>query len=161
MFKSGYPKLSLVYYGSGTIEWGFSIAGIDRSCKQNNHFGKYWLRWNSLGSVFKSLSLIRYFVPKSRFLVRNMLYVANIQWNFSGSNTDGWFSTAVSNSFLSPLEENPKAANLGYFTVIFSFIQKWCIVCIVYEAILMRTHNIHSRLSKSISLLYPLGWRYD
>ena len=25
-----------------------------------------------------------------------------IQWNFNGSNTDGWFTMAVSNSFLSP-----------------------------------------------------------
>ena len=27
-------------------------------------------------------------------------------WNFSGSNTDGRFTTAVSNSFLSPLEKS-------------------------------------------------------
>ena len=31
----------------------------------------------------------------------------HIQWNFSGSNTDGWFTTAVMNSFLSPLEKIP------------------------------------------------------
>ena len=35
-----------------------------------------------------------------------------IQWNFSGSNTGGSFTTAVSNLFLSPLE-NPIAADLG------------------------------------------------
>ena len=32
--------------------------------------------------------------------------------NFNGSNTDGSFTTAVSNSFLSPLEKNPIAADL-------------------------------------------------
>ena len=31
-----------------------------------------------------------------------------IQLNFSGSNTDGSFTTAISNSFLSPLENNPQ-----------------------------------------------------
>ena len=35
-----------------------------------------------------------------------------LQWNFSGSNTDGSFTTAVSNSFLSPQEQNPIAADL-------------------------------------------------
>ena len=29
-----------------------------------------------------------------------------VQQTFSGSNTDGSFTTAVSNSFLSPLEKN-------------------------------------------------------
>ena len=37
----------------------------------------------------------------------------HVQSNFSGSNTDGSFTTAVSNSFLRPLEQNPIAANLG------------------------------------------------
>ena len=37
-----------------------------------------------------------------------------VQWNCSGSNTDGSFTTAVSNSFLSPLEKNPTIADLGY-----------------------------------------------
>ena len=31
-------------------------------------------------------------------------FVAHIQWNFNGSNTDGSFTTAVPNPFLSPLE---------------------------------------------------------
>ena len=44
--------------------------------------------------------------------------------NFNGSNTDGLFTAALSNSFLSPLEKNPIAADLGYFTVIFFFILK-------------------------------------
>ena len=44
--------------------------------------------------------------------------------NFSGSNTDGSFTTAVLNSFLSPLEKNPIAADLGQFRVIFFFILK-------------------------------------
>ena len=36
-----------------------------------------------------------------------------VQWNFNGSNTDGSFTTAVLNSFLSPLAQNPIAADLG------------------------------------------------
>ena len=36
-----------------------------------------------------------------------------IQKTFSGSNTDGLFTTAISNSFLSPLEKNLIAADLG------------------------------------------------
>ena len=36
-----------------------------------------------------------------------------VRWNFSGSNTDGSFISAVSNSFFSPLEKNPLAADLG------------------------------------------------
>ena len=32
------------------------------------------------------------------------LFVNQLQWNFDGSNTDGSFTTAVSNSFLGPLE---------------------------------------------------------
>ena len=52
-----------------------------------------------------------------------------IQLNFNGSNTDGSFTTAVSNSFLSPLEKNPKLQiwdNLRYFS--YSY-WKWYIVC--------------------------------
>ena len=60
--------------------------------------------------------------PGSMLLLENKLYYvsmiysrllskyiknANIQSNFSGSNTDGTFTTAVSNSFLSPWEEIP------------------------------------------------------
>ena len=55
------------------------------------------------------------------------------------------FTTAVSNSFLSPLT-NPIAADLGYFRVIFILYRKWYILCTHYnrldEAILMKTHNI-------------------
>ena len=32
----------------------------------------------------------------------------HIQYNFSGSNTDGSFTTAVSNSILDPLEQSPQ-----------------------------------------------------
>ena len=39
-----------------------------------------------------------------------------IQWNFSGSNTDVSFTTAISNSFLSPL--NPIAADIIVFGII-------------------------------------------
>ena len=36
-----------------------------------------------------------------------------IQQNFSGSKTDGSFTTAVSNSFLTPLKKNPIAVDMG------------------------------------------------
>ena len=39
--------------------------------------------------------------------------VSMVQQNFSGLNTDGLFTTAVSNSFLSPLEQYPIAEDLG------------------------------------------------
>ena len=42
-----------------------------------------------------------------------------IQWNFNGSNTDGSFTTAVSNSFLSPLHNIPNNNiwnNIGGFS---------------------------------------------
>ena len=35
-----------------------------------------------------------------------------IQYNFNGSNTDGSYTTAASNSFLSPLEQYPIDADL-------------------------------------------------
>ena len=44
-----------------------------------------------------------------------------VQYNFNGSNTDGSFSTAVSNSFSSPLTKNHPAADLGLIRVIFVF----------------------------------------
>ena len=34
-------------------------------------------------------------------------YLVNTTYNFKGSNTDGSFTTAVSNSFLSPKEKIP------------------------------------------------------
>ena len=37
---------------------------------------------------------------------------SNIQKNFSGSNTDSLFTAAISNSFPSPLERNPIAADI-------------------------------------------------
>ena len=48
----------------------------------------------------------------------------NIQLNLSDSNTDGSFTTAVSNSFLSPLETKTITADLGKFRAIFFFILK-------------------------------------
>ena len=39
--------------------------------------------------------------------------ISEVQQNFNGSNTDGSFTTAVSNSFLSPQEKNLIAADLG------------------------------------------------
>ena len=46
-----------------------------------------------------------------------------LQLNFSGSNTDGSCTRTVSNS-LNPLAQNPIAADLGYFWLIFLFIVK-------------------------------------
>ena len=40
------------------------------------------------------------------------------QKNFNGSNTDGLFTMSVSNSFLSPLEKNPIAADIIIFGII-------------------------------------------
>ena len=39
--------------------------------------------------------------------------IFTIQYNFNGSNTDGSFTTAVSNSFLSPLEKKAHSCRLG------------------------------------------------
>ena len=60
---------------------------------------------------------------------------------FSGSNTDGSFTTAVSNSFLGPLKNKTHSCRFGITWDDFLFnIEKWNI----NEAILMRTHNIPS-----------------
>ena len=79
---------------------------------------------------------------------------------FSGSNTDGSFTTAVSNSFLSPLENIPWLQiwdKLGWFSCLY---WKWYIVCThkirLNEAILMRTHKIPSYYEKSkYTLIMP------
>ena len=71
----------------------------------------------------------------------------HVQKNFSGSNTEGSFTMAVSNSFLSPLEKS----NICRFVIIcgvFFFILKmvYCVYSLEspIEAILMRTNNIPS-----------------
>ena len=38
--------------------------------------------------------------------------------NFSGLNTEGLFTTAVSSSLLSPLQNNPKAADIIVFGIL-------------------------------------------
>ena len=48
----------------------------------------------------------------------------HIQKNFSGSNTDGSYATSILNLFLSPLEKNHIAADLGKLRVTFFFILK-------------------------------------
>ena len=48
-----------------------------------------------------------------RKLCRTFQTDIGLQWTFSGTNTDGSFTTAVSNSYLSPLEQNLIAADLG------------------------------------------------
>ena len=43
---------------------------------------------------------------KDHLMIFEMIFhKSNLQYNFSGSNTDGSFTTAVSNSFLSLLEK--------------------------------------------------------
>ena len=52
-----------------------------------------------------------------------------VQYNFSGSNTDGSFTKAVSNSFLSPLEKIPSCrvkTIQGDFLYLYG---KWYVVC--------------------------------
>ena len=44
---------------------------------------------------------------------RNFLGHYQIQYNFSGSNTDGLFTTAISNSFLSPLSRKSHYCKSG------------------------------------------------
>ena len=55
------------------------------------------------------------------FFISFFILVLNdsIQKNFNGSNTDGSFTTAVSNSFLSSLEKMPIAADLGCFSYLY------------------------------------------
>ena len=53
------------------------------------------------------LKLVVDMAPKWRYIDSGYFAVhfgkkSYIQWNFSGSNTDGSFTTAISNSFLSP-----------------------------------------------------------
>ena len=38
----------------------------------------------------------------------NISLPREVQQNFNGSNTDGSFTTAVSNTFLGPLEQSPQ-----------------------------------------------------
>ena len=62
-----------------------------------------------------------------------------LQLNFSGLNTDGSFTTAVSNSFWSPLvKKKTLAADLGYFRVIFFFYIENGILCVFIRIASMR-----------------------
>ena len=45
------------------------------------------------------------YVSKERFFFFFVFLTCMLQLSFNGSNTDGSFTTAVSNSFLSPLEK--------------------------------------------------------
>ena len=53
------------------------------------------------------LWLIFFYLQKNLDCDLSLDLCFEIQWNFNGSNTDGSFTTAVSNSFLSPLEQVP------------------------------------------------------
>ena len=69
-----------------------------------------------------------------------------VQSNLNGSNTDGLFTMAYSNSFLSPYEilpiaqENKYLEKFSYF-IINLYVEYTHWNCL-YEAILMSTHNI-------------------
>ena len=54
----------------------------------------------------------------------------NIQSNLNGSNTDGSFTMANSNSFLSPNEIHPTAQENKYLEKFTYFIVKLYVVCI-------------------------------
>ena len=69
-----------------------------------------------------------------------------VQSNFNGSNTDGSFTMAYSNSFLSPYGIFPIAQENKYWGKFSYFIMKLYVVCThknrLIEAVLMSTHNI-------------------
>ena len=59
------------------------------------------------------------------------MFILKIQSNLNSSNTDGLFTMANSNSFLSPYETRPKAQENKYliFREIFLFIIKLYVMC--------------------------------
>ena len=60
---------------------------------------------------------------------RATLVLGQLWLNFNGSNTDGSFTMALSNSFLSPLEKS-HSCRFGIISGVFLFhIEKWNIVC--------------------------------
>ena len=52
-------------------------------------------------------------VCEQRVVATTELLINQLQENCNDSNTDGSFTKAASNSFWSPLEQNPMAADLG------------------------------------------------
>ena len=71
-------------------------------------------------------------------LIKPVKLYRNIQLNFSGSNTDGSFTMAVSNPLLSPLEKTQIAANLGLFWGDFLFYIENGILCVPVRIASMR-----------------------
>ena len=61
-----------------------------------------------------------------------------IQSNFDGSNTDGSFTTAVSNSFLSPLEKKARSCRFGIIYGVFLIHIKNGILCALIRIASMR-----------------------
>ena len=54
--------------------------------------------------------------------------------HFTGSNTDGWFTTAILNLFLSPFQKNPIAADIIVFGIILGdFLFYIDLVCCMYS----------------------------
>ena len=73
------------------------------------------------------------------YSLKKLEVLKRIQQNFSGSNTDGSSTTAVSNSFLCLLEKNRS----GRLRIIKGNIENG-MLHVLDEAILMRKHNIPS-----------------
>ena len=67
--------------------------------------------------------------------------IQSIQSNLNSSNTDGCFTMANSNSFLSPYEFLPLAQENKYLGIFLFPSQQLYVECLI-EAILMCTHNI-------------------
>ena len=78
---------------------------------------------------------------------------AYIQSNRNGSNTDGSFTMANSNSFLNPYEILPIAHNTQILREIFLFYHEIYVLCThknrLIEAILMSTINVQLICRKS------------
>ena len=88
-----------------------------------------------------------------------------VQQPFSGSNTDGSYTTAISNSFLSPLAKIPKLQiwdNLGCLSFLY---WKWYILCTDKNRLNSNENTQPTYMLKKIeklrSLFCLLTWRYD
>ena len=85
--------LTFVFLLSHT-KTGFANAQVDLSLK-------FVIRLKINSPNTKVLHIIFQTVHDSHTVLPNINFYS-IQWNFIGSNTDGLFTTAFSNSFLSP-----------------------------------------------------------
>ena len=78
-------------------------------CYTEKDKNKNWTDLSLLGQepTFKSSFWLEFRKTKSKLLNLFSLENMDVQWNFNGSNTDGSFTTTVTNSFLSPQEIIP------------------------------------------------------